>query len=156
MHLCKKRNKGATLRLLDVLVTQHAKWTARRIRRALFGQSLVDFSGSSWSSVKIHKSRDPDTVQVNKGKAKVSRMVREFSQTAAEQNAQPLQSAEDCLSLVPGMSQYVESQEFSEVGTDTGKMSLSTSPANNAEFSQSVDRAQESTNCVRDFSPTPK
>ena len=43
LRLCKKRNKGATLRLLDVLVTQHAKWTARRIRRALFGQSLVDF-----------------------------------------------------------------------------------------------------------------
>ena len=32
LRLCKKRNKGATLHLLDVLVTQHAKWTAKRIR----------------------------------------------------------------------------------------------------------------------------
>ena len=170
LRLCKKRNKGATLRLLDVLATQHAKWTARRIRRALFGQSLVDFSGSSWSSIKIHKSRDSDTaLVVNKGKAKVSRMVREFSQTAAE-DTQPHQPAQDCPSLVPGMSQYSESQEFSEVGTAADRMSLSTSAANNTEFSQSIvgvgpsrpvtppnsDRAQESTNCNRNFSPASK
>jgi hypothetical protein len=43
LRLYKKRNKSATLRLLDVLIAQHAKWTARRIRRALFGQSLVNF-----------------------------------------------------------------------------------------------------------------
>ena len=51
LRLCKKRNKGATLHLLDVLVTQHAKWTAKRIRRGLFGQALVDFSTESWSSI---------------------------------------------------------------------------------------------------------
>ena len=39
----KKRNKGDTLHLLDVLVTQHANWTAKRICRGLLGQSLVDF-----------------------------------------------------------------------------------------------------------------
>jgi hypothetical protein len=66
LRLCKKRNKSATLRLLDVLVTQHAKWTARRIRRSLFGQSLVDFSGSNWSCIKLHKSvseRQPVSTQ---------------------------------------------------------------------------------------------
>ena len=88
LRLCKKRNKGATLRLLDVLATQHAKWTARRIRRALFGQSLVDFSGSTWSCVKIHKTRSdaPEPTLVNRRKATVSRMVREFSQTVREKS----------------------------------------------------------------------
>ena len=35
--------------MLDVLVTQHSRWTARRIHRALFGQSLINFEGDSWS-----------------------------------------------------------------------------------------------------------
>ena len=56
LRLCKKRNKGATMHLLDVLVTQHAKWTSKRVGRGLFGQSLVDFSTSSWSSVQFQKS----------------------------------------------------------------------------------------------------
>ena len=110
LRLCKKRNKSATLRLLDVLVTQHAKWTARRIRRALFGQSLLDFSGSSWSSVKIHKSA-PEPTQVNRRKSNVSRMTREFSQAVR-------QPAKNCHALVPGMSQYGDPQDifmFSEV-----------------------------------------
>ena len=99
------RNKGATLRVLDVLVAQHAKWTARRIRRALFGQSLLDFSGSSWTGVKIHSSNAPDQTCVNRRKASVSRMTREFSQTVR-------QSAENCHALVPGMSQYGDSQDI--------------------------------------------
>ena len=35
---CKKRDKDATQHMIDVLVTQHARWTASRLRRALFGQ----------------------------------------------------------------------------------------------------------------------
>ena len=97
LRLCKKRNKGATLRLLDVLVTQHARWTARRIRRALFGQSLIDFSGSSWCSVKIRESASQPEI-VNRRKKQVSRMSQEFS-------------------LVPGMSQYRDSQD---VDVDVG------------------------------------
>ena len=81
-------------------MTQHARWTARRIRRALFGQSLVDFSGSSWSSVKIHKSAAEPT-QVNRRKAKVSRMTREFSQNVTVEDT--------CHSPVPQMSQYADS-----------------------------------------------
>ena len=56
LRLCKKRNKGATLHLLDVLATQHAMWTAKRIRRCLFGQSLVDFSTRSWSSIQLREA----------------------------------------------------------------------------------------------------
>ena len=37
--------------MIDVLVTQHARWTASRLRRALFGQShdtfLTDVQNSS-------------------------------------------------------------------------------------------------------------
>ena len=129
------------------LVTQHAKWTARRIRRALFGQSLVDFSGSTWSCVKIHnaKSDASEPTQVNRRKAKVSRMVREFSQTVAEKDTQQCLQAENCHSLVPGMSQYGDSQEFSEVGTVVG-----------AELPQPMDWDQESTTSKRDFSPACK
>ena len=88
LRLCKKRNKGATLHLLDVLVTQHAKWTARRIRRALFGQSLVDFSGPSWSSIKL-RADVPEPKLVNRRKKKISetRMMREFSQADDAGNA---------------------------------------------------------------------
>ena len=61
--------------------------------------------------------------------------------------------ASDCHCLLPGMSQYGESQEvsvfseFSEVGTAVegrDSVSRSTSAAQNAELS--FDRAQESTN----------
>ena len=40
--------------MIDVLVTQHSKWTARRVRRSLFvfGQSLVDFTADPWVGIK--------------------------------------------------------------------------------------------------------
>ena len=47
--------------------------------------------------------------------------------------------AENCHSLVPGMSQYGESQEFSEVGIVV---------ENNAELPQPMDWDQESTTTV--------
>ncbi len=37
--VCRKRNPDKTKHLIDVLVTQHAKWIASRLRRVLFGQS---------------------------------------------------------------------------------------------------------------------
>ena len=154
LRLCKKRNKGATLRLLDVLVAQHAKWTARRIRRALFGQSLLNFSGSSWSSVKIHKST-PEPTQVNRRKTNVSRMTREFSEAAAKKDVECVSSH----NLVPHMSQYQDSdvnREFSKAGTLPGGVSLSTSAAHQVEHSQSLDWTQESIYSNEDFSPTGK
>ena len=119
LRLCKKRNKSATLRLLDVLATQHAKWTARRIRRALFGQSLVDFSGPSWSSVKVHAAV-PEPEPVNRRKKLVSRMMQEFSQAQADTEERDFSPAvtrqpglaKNCHALVPGMSQYGDSQEI--------------------------------------------
>ena len=43
--LCDNKNEGATRHLwTDVLLTQRAKWTAKRVCRGLFGQYIVDFS----------------------------------------------------------------------------------------------------------------
>ena len=102
MRLCKKRNKRATLRLLDVLVTQHAKWTAKRIRRGLFGQSLVDFSSESWSSIQLQESAYGSTSQQKRTQPKKTpRLLRSFAQSRVVSEkkckAQP---------IVPGMSQY--------------------------------------------------
>ena len=79
---------------------------------------------------------------MNRRKAQVSRMVREFSQAVTETDAQPCQGPENCHSLVPGMSQYGESQEFSDAEIAV------------AELSQPSDWAQESTNSNKDFSTT--
>ena len=151
LRLYKKRNKSATLRLLDVLATQHAKWTARRIRRALFGQSLVDFSGSSWSCIKI-RGPEPDVQIENRRKKKVSRMMQEFSQTATEKSSSCTYEKD---SLIPGMALYTSQTvdvDFSVAGTATSGISLSTSAVHHAEISQSLDRAQGSSIINRDFS----
>ena len=75
------RNKGATLHLLDVLVTQHAKWTAKRVRRGLFGQSIVDFSTDSWSSIQLQESAKSNPSQsATKQAKKTPRVLRSFAQ----------------------------------------------------------------------------
>ena len=61
----KVREQAAADHMIDVLVTQHSRWTARRIHRALFGQSLIDFGGDSWSCVSSQA-----------GKAKISNRCR--------------------------------------------------------------------------------
>merc|ERR1711970_1112562 len=68
---------------MDVLVTQHSKWTAKRVRRALFGQSLVDFSNDPWESVKSQKESTQPEIQ-QKPTKKPSRIERAFSQTQSE------------------------------------------------------------------------
>ena len=55
----KKFNKGVALHILDVPVTQHAKWTAKRVRRGLFEQSIVDFpqkAGPAFSCKNLRKA----------------------------------------------------------------------------------------------------
>ena len=42
-----------TEHMMDVLIKQHAKWTARCIERSLFGQTLIDFSTNSWPRIFI-------------------------------------------------------------------------------------------------------
>ena len=48
-RLCKKRSLTKAEHMMDVLVTQHSRWTARRLHRALFGQCLINFLGSAWT-----------------------------------------------------------------------------------------------------------
>ena len=105
--------------------------------------------------MKMKTATEP--TQVNRRKATVSRMTREFSESVREKDAQPCLNTQSCLHFVPGMSQYGESQEFSEVESSVGhkgSMSLSTFAAQIAELSPSLDRVQESTSYTRDFSPT--
>ena len=39
LRVCRKRNPEKTKHLIDVLVTQHSRWVASCMRRALFGQA---------------------------------------------------------------------------------------------------------------------
>ena len=50
LRLCRKRSPDKTKHLIDVLVTQHAKWIASRLRRALFGQSTSSAVASQRSA----------------------------------------------------------------------------------------------------------
>ena len=49
LRICRKRSPIKADHMQDVLVTQHSRWTARRVHRALFGQSLINFLGSCWT-----------------------------------------------------------------------------------------------------------
>ena len=104
-----KIRKRATLHLLDVLVTQHAMWTAKRIRRGLFGQSLVDFSSASWSSIQLQESAKCNASQQKRTQPKrTPRLLRSFAQSrvvaAKKHNTQR---------LLPGMSQYSDGKDGS-------------------------------------------
>ena len=111
-------------------MTQHAKWTARQIRRALFGESLVDFSGSNWSSIKLHKS-DPVCQPVNRSKKTVSRMMQEFSQAGIDGASH--------------LSDEDESQDVDmDVGTAPDGLSLSTTAVHYQMFSPSDDELEGS------------
>ena len=83
LKICKKKDMATTLRMMDVLVTQHSKWTAKRARRALFGQSFVDFNANPWTTSKSSKDFiKPEAKE--KTKKKQSRLEREFSQSQSE------------------------------------------------------------------------
>ena len=69
--------------MIDVLVTQHSKWTARRIRIALFGQSLTDFSAYPWRGANDQKNFVTQEIK-KKAKKKLSRLEQEFSQIESQ------------------------------------------------------------------------
>ena len=96
LKICKKKDPTATQWMIDVLVTQHSKWTARRLRRALFGQSLVDFTADPWTGV--HSKRDSKAAGAQKKtKKKESRLEREFSQGESQSKASSSQSSEETM-----------------------------------------------------------
>ena len=152
LHLCKKRNKAATLHLLDVLVTQHAKWTAKRVRRGLFGQSIVDFSTASWSAIQLSGSantskqaeKTPRLLRSQERQllGKTPRLLRTFADKSAQLTVVPEQAQHQ--SFIPGMSAYDSQDASIEAGTAqcTSNFSLSTKAAHCEEyaiFSQTSD-----------------
>ena len=113
--------------MLDVLVTQHAKWTANRLRRGLFGQSLVDFSTESWSSIQLKEAAEGNASEQDRAlPKKTPRILRGFAPSRVaggkKQKSQP---------LVPGMSQYSDSQDVDmDAGNaDPSSLSFSTNAA---------------------------
>ena len=112
----KKFNNGVTLHILDVLVTQHAKWTAKRVRRGLFGQSIVDFSTDSWSSIQLKESAKSNASQsVTKQAKKTPRVLRSYAQARIQDKYQRQEvsctKADDNYTvagqtLVPGMTRH--------------------------------------------------
>ena len=129
------------MHLLDVLVTQHAKWTARRIRRGLFGQALVDFSAETWSSIQLQDSAKQKTsLQEKKQPKKTPRLLRSFAQKRIV--------TEDTHSLVPGMSLYDDfDMDVGTASAETRSVSFSTTAAANQKVSRESDedaRSQES------------
>ena len=89
LRLCKKRNKCATLHILDVLVTQRAKWTAKRVRRGLFRQSIVDFSTGSWSSIQLPEfAKSNPSQSATKQAKKTPRVLRSFAQARIQEKYQ--------------------------------------------------------------------
>ena len=108
--VCAKSATKEPLHLLDVFVTQHAKWTAKRIRRGLFGQSLVDFSTESWSSIQL-KGSAKCSFSEKKGvqPKKTPRLLRSFAQSRVVDGKKSKSQH-----LVPGMSQYRDESQHSD------------------------------------------
>ena len=104
--------------------------------------SLQSICSSVDTRSSTHKKKSASQPEiVNKRNDKISRMTREFS-------------------LVPGMSQYGDSQDVDmDVGTaveSANNKSFSTSADNFAKLPQSFDRVAESTHNHGDFSPATK
>ena len=84
LRICKKRNPVAAHHMIDVLVTQHSRWTARRLHRALFGQSLINFQGdwkpeSSSVPASSVSCRAKSTAPPQAGSISLERLARGFA-----------------------------------------------------------------------------
>ena len=95
--------------------------TAKRVRRGLFGQSIVDFSTDSWSSIQLQESAKSNPSQsATKQAKKTPRVLRSFAQARIQDKYQRQEVSctkvgdNDIFAgqtLVPGMSLY----EFPQV-----------------------------------------
>ena len=97
LRICNKRNPLAAQHLVDVLVTQHSRWSARRIHRALFGQSLINFSGTEWTPTSDPCPTDRISFR-GKGNAKkraTSLSFNRLSRQVSEESAYEAQSSQD-------------------------------------------------------------
>ena len=126
-----------TLTHIFLSVTQHAKWTAKRIRRGLFGQSIVDFTSASWSSIQLKESTNGTASLQHKAQPKKTpRLLRSFAQARVVANEKS--------SLVPGMSLYQDIEMDAGTVDHLGSMSFSNSvAARSKKVSQKSDAASE-------------
>ena len=118
LRLCRKRNPVKAELLLDVLVTQHSKWTARRVHRALFGQNLIDFSGDSWTCLTTHSTtskisnrcqrRQPNQQHI------LSNFTRKFDSTARLETTVITSNNDEC-----ACSNFDSSEESSDFEGDS-------------------------------------
>ena len=96
LRICRKKDVEKTQHMIDVLITQHAKWTARRIKRSLFGQALIDFSKDSWSRVPIDNDTQRSTQKrgINLQHKFIPRLARQFSSGSVLDDSQGTDSNE--------------------------------------------------------------
>ena len=96
LRVCKKKNIEKTQHMIDVLITQHARWTARRIKRALFGQCLIDFSSDSWSRVSLDSDVQHSKQKrfINLQHKNIPRLARQFSSFSVVDDSPASQSSE--------------------------------------------------------------
>ena len=122
----------------EVRAKQHAKWTAKRIRRGLFGQSLVDFSTASWSSIQLKDSAfSPASQQKREQPKKTPRILRSFAQSRVV--AERERECKDTPSF-RGMSFDSDDIDM-DAGTAefTGSLSFSTNAVHNQKGPQKFD-----------------
>ena len=73
LRVCRKRNPEKTRHLIDVLVTQHSRWVASRLRRSLFGQATsIPQVPRTCDHTQVHK-------QSRKVSGKMTRLKAAFS-----------------------------------------------------------------------------
>merc|ERR1712216_970595 len=88
--------------MLDVLVTQHSRWTARRIHRALSGQSLIDFRCESWTCQSNESTTDSKISNRCKHKSHacqthiLSDFTRQFSNSTSQASPHNTLTEEEC------------------------------------------------------------
>ena len=82
------------------------------MRRGVLGQSLVDFSTASWSSIQLQESAKLIASQQKRVQSKKTpRLLRSFAQSRVVADKQSMQQP-----LVPGMSQYSDDVDM-DAGT---------------------------------------
>ena len=137
LRICKKRDPVKAAHLVDVLVTQHARWTARKLRRALFGQSLVDFSGEAWTSGTEPKV--PSKISHRgKGKKKSQGTNIHESFTRQFEVREAGGGVSEVGSSVPPSSSLVQNGEFSTSEFSCESESLQSSENSSQELPQSI------------------
>jgi hypothetical protein len=151
LRMLNKRNPEQAKHLQDVLVSQHARWTARRVRRALFGQALPRQAEDAWRVVSSSKQK-PRV----KACADTRGDMRALRQAFSTHGASDTISSGDTPFSTQCSSDTIRSSgdtsKFSDAGTAPAGESSSTPPAIQAEFSLSSDKMEESIDYDVDFS----